>query len=116
MSVLCVEQNGQAAVEYSIDAHCEDTGRSILAAQTSLKPIVHCTDCMDIPLGVTASANSPKIADEMVVPQIGAYITALLAVTEYPNHSRLGLRQALVEQHELRSAYIGQRPNIVIQQ
>lgn len=116
MSVLCVEQNGQRSIEYSVDTHCEAVTAKGLQPQESQSTVVHCADCVDIPLGVTASANPQKFADEVSVPKNATYVVAILVVTEYPNHPGLALRPALIEQPEVRAAHIGQRSDIVIQQ
>lgn len=109
MSVLCVEQNGQRIIEYSLDTHCEDAG-----AAATANTIAHCAECVDIPLGVTASANSPKFGDEIALPVVDVQIVAILAVSEYPNWPRP--RRTFIRQPEFRAAYIIQRPKIVIQQ
>lgn len=116
MSVLCVEQNGQRTLEYSANTHCSDSGASVGTDQSAIKSAVHCADCVDIPLSAPASASSPKVANDLLANQIGSYVTAFLSLAAYPNQSSLGLRDALIEQPQIRSAHIGQRSNIVIQQ
>lgn len=116
MSVLCVEQNGQRTVEYSADSHCYDSGVSTGTDQSVVKSAAHCADCVDIPLSAPASASSPKVAKDIISSQIGAFVTAYLSTAWYSNQTSLGLSAATPEQSALRSAYIGQRPIIVIQQ
>lgn len=116
MIVLCVEQNGQRTVEYSADSHCYDSSISAETDQSIVKSAAHCADCVDIPLSAPASAGSPKVAKDIISSQIGAFVTAYLSTAWYPNQASLGLVTDAPEEFALRSAYIGQRPNIVIQQ
>ncbi len=116
MSVLCVEQNGQRTIEYSADSHCYDSGILVGTDQSIVKSTAHCADCVDIPLSAPVSASSPKVAKDIISSQIGAFVTAFLTTAQYPNQASLGPITDAPETSALRSAYIGQRPNIVIQQ
>lgn len=116
MSVLCVEQDGQRVVEYSVDAHCYDPGDAAGAQDNSVKSSVHCTDCVDTPLVSSVTAYSPKATDEPTLAKIGTYVIALLTSTTAANQSSNRIARAPLEHFAMRSAYMGQRETIVIQQ
>ncbi|MES2255500.1 MAG: hypothetical protein V4559_10715 [Pseudomonadota bacterium] len=116
MSVLCVEQDGQRVVEYSVDTHCYDPGDATGAQDSSVKSTAHCTDCVDTPLVSTATAHSPKATDEPALAKIRTYVVAFLTSTPSADKSSNRIARAPLEPLAMRSAYMGQRGTIIIQQ
>lgn len=115
MTVLCVEKSGKAAFEYSSGTHCGDANRALSAQPKSADASVHCAECVDSSL-VSSCSASTRLSDEAAFVQIATYVTALLDTTH--DHELSGSRglAASVAIPAMRSAYIGQRETIVIQQ
>ncbi len=115
MTVLCVETSGKAVLEYSAGAHCDDATRTLAAHTKSADASVHCADCIDSPL-TSAFYASPRLSDDVAFVQTATYVTALLNTThDYDVALSRGVKVS-AELSAMRSAYIGQRETIVIQQ
>jgi hypothetical protein len=115
MTVLCVEKSGKAAFEYSGGTHCDDATGALATHTKSADASVHCADCVDSPLSSTCSAST-RLSDEAAFVQIATYVTALLDTTRDYDLVRLRGSEVAAESATMRSAYIGQRETIVIQQ
>lgn len=116
MAVLCVEKNGKAAIEYSMDTHCDEVSDSGAAKGSSAQTVVHCADCTDSPLTTGASTYTPRFSDEAVSLQLTAYVVAYLDTAQDYGPGRVGASASSVENGLMRSTYMGQRQTIVIQQ
>jgi len=116
MSVLCVEQDGQRLVEFSVDSHCYDAFSAATMQDKSVKAGVHCADCVDTPLVSSTTACSPKAANKSVLATIGSYVIAFLTSTPAAADQSNRIARTPFEHLAMRSAYVGQRENIVIQQ
>ena len=116
MAVLCFEKDGHRAIEYSSDAHCDDVVSAVGSQDTATTVSADCVDCVDIPLACSATAFSPKVFNQAKLAPIGAcVISSLSLLTNFvPNH--IQLREAFIELPASRSAYLGQRRTIVLQQ
>jgi hypothetical protein len=115
MTVLCVETSGKAVLEYSAGVHCDDATKALAAHTKSADVSVHCADCVDSPL-TSASYASPRLADKAAFVQVATYVTALLDTTYAYDLASLSAPDVSAELSAMRSAYIGQRKTIVIQQ
>jgi hypothetical protein len=116
MFVLCIEKDGQRVIEYSVDSYCHDAVDAVGARDTAVKSSVHCTDCVDTPLASSATAYSPKITDQQALAKIGTYVIAFLAPTTPVNQFGNRIARTHLAALAARSAYMGQRETIVIQQ
>jgi hypothetical protein len=115
MTVLCVETSGKAVLEYSAGGHCDDATKALAAHNKSADASVHCADCVDSPL-TSASYASPRPVDKAAFLQVATYVTALLDTTYAYDLASLRGPDVSAELPAMRSAYIGQRRTIVIQQ
>ena len=115
MTVLCVEKSGKSAFEYSGGTHCDDAAGALATHTKSADTSVHCADCVDSPLTSTCSAST-RLSDEAAFIQIATYVTALLDTTHDYEQVHLRGSDVSAESTAMRSAYIGQRKTIVIQQ
>ena len=114
-AVLCLEKSGKAAIEYSAGEHCDDATASLASHKQSADVSIHCTDCVDSPLAASVQFASTKSSDTGV-SQLVAYVTAFLDTT-FKDNSTLNRASWVSRDHAaMRSAYIGQRETIVIQQ
>ncbi len=116
MAVLCVEKNGKAAVEYSMDSRCDEVREAGAAKGLGAQAVVHCTDCTDSALTTTAGTYTPRYSDEAVSPQLTAYVVAYLNTAQDYVPGRVGATASSVENGLMRSTYMGQRQTIVLQQ
>ena len=115
MAVLCVETNGKAVLEYSAGTHCDDVTAALTAHTKSADVIVHCADCVDSPLASTCYA-APRLSDKAAFIPIATYSTAFLATTHNYDIAYSRRSDISAEPSAMRSAYIGQRETIIIQQ
>lgn len=115
-AVLCVEKDGKAVIEYSVDTHCDEVKASVTPTGKSVQTVVHCTDCVDSSLTSSASSYSPRPADEAAPLRIAGYIVAYLDAAYLQDAMGIHPSAPLLEHAAMRSTYMGQRQTIVIQQ
>ena len=117
LSVLCVEKSGAATIEYSLGSRCADQEQAKLATskQQTTVSSAHCPSCTDTSLNTSVANSVPRIAAKVLAAEPAV---ATLAVISSPVFTHInGVRAPpKIETPPVRSAYLVQRPTIVILQ
>lgn len=115
MTVLCIETNGKAVVEYSAGVHCADASKVPAVLTKSAYSSIQCANCVDSSLGL-ASFDAQRLSGQVDGGHVATDVPALVQTLD--SYDLAGSRgpYGLVVLSALRSTYIGQRRTIVIQQ
>jgi hypothetical protein len=114
MAVLCVEKDGRASIEYSVDAHCDEVSKSV-SPKAQSDALVHCADCVDRQL-TSSAISSVRIVEGTAFIPVATYVVASLNMAPNSNQTQRLMPGAFAAPPDARSTYIGQRQTIVIQQ
>lgn len=115
--VLCVEKSGAVSFEYSDGARCADQDvfvSPLLEKPATIKDGAVCPSCRDSSLASSAANSAPQVAAKAIAAQPAV---APVAVIQHPVFTALnGLRAPPTHSSPIRSAYLTQRPTVVILQ
>lgn len=116
LSVLCVEKGGAISIEYSVGARCADhEGASLSTARQTSISDASCPNCIDRSLVPNAASSAPRVVSKAMAAEPA--IAPLLVLTAPVFTNVNGVRAPpKIESALVQSAYLIQRPSIVILQ